>query len=233
MDVPTFELIDLPGIQEFPEEQQRCTRDLVSNYLNKPDTLVLCVVDATIPSLDSSPALGMVRATDKLPNTILALTKSDLVRSEFEIVERIFDRVLGTSSEHQHLVGLAGCVAVANRNHTDHLSLVEADVEERCCFQAMLDDPAEAYAPAEVQQKLRDNMTIKKLILKLDSLFHNFIVQRWKPAALTFLAPLKEHAQVRLTPTPAPPCPTPHAQPTVFLPPSGTCYPLPPPFRVL
>lgn len=198
MDVPTFELIDLPGIQAFPEDQQRCTRDLVSDYLNKPDTLVLCVVDATIPSLDSSQALGMVRAANKLPNTILALTKSDLVRSEFEIVERIFDRVLGTSSEHQHLIGLAGCVAVANRNHTDHLSLVEADVEERCCFQAMLDDPAEAYAPVEVQQKLRDSMTIKKLILKLDSLFHNFIVQRWKPAALTFLKPLKEHAQVRL-----------------------------------
>ena len=158
----------------------------------------------------------MVRAANKLPNTILALTKSDLVRSEFEIVERIFDRVLGTSSEHQHLVGLAGCVAVANRNHTDHLSLVEADVEERCCFQAMLDDPAEAYAPMEVQQKLRDNMTIKKLILKLDSLFHNFIVQRWKPAALTFLAPLKEHAQVRLMPSPTiPHHPPPH--PTVSL----------------
>lgn len=196
MEVPTFELIDLPGIQAFPEEQHHCTRDLVSHYLNKPDTLVLCVVDATIPSLDSSQALGMVRAANKLPNTILALTKSDLVRSEFEIVERIFERVLGTSSDHQHLVGLAGCVAVANRNHTDHLSLVEADVEERCCFQAMLDDPAEAYAPAEVQQKLRDNMTIKKLILKLDSLFHDFIVQRWKPAALTFLAPLNQQAQV-------------------------------------
>lgn len=117
-------------------------------------------------------------------------------RSEIEIVERIFDRVLGSSSDNQHLVGLAGCVAVANRNHLDHVSLVEADVEERCYFQAMLDDPAEAYAPVEVQQKLRDNMTIKKLIVKLDSLFHNFIVMRWKPAALTFLSPLQEQAQV-------------------------------------
>lgn len=122
-------------------------------------------------------------------------------RSEIEIVERIFDRVLGSSSDNQHLVGLAGCVAVANRNHLDHVSLVEADVEERCYFQAMLDDPAEAYAPVEVQQKLRDNMTIKKLIVKLDSLFHNFIVMRWKPAALTFLSPLQEQAQVSGNPS--------------------------------
>lgn len=119
-------------------------------------------------------------------------------RSEIEIVERIFDRVLGHSSDNQHLAGLAGCVAVANRNHLDHVSLVEADVEERCYFQAMLDDPAEAYAPMEVQQTLRDNMTIKKLIVKLDSLFHSFIVLRWKPAALTFLSPLQEQAQVSL-----------------------------------
>ena len=63
-------------------------------------------------------------------------------------------------------------------------------------FQAMMDDMVPEYASAEVQQQLRDNMTIKKLILKLDSLFHNFIVQRWKPAALAFLAPLKEQAQV-------------------------------------
>ena len=135
MDVPTFELIDLPGIQALPEEHKRCSIDLVSKYLNMPDTLVLCVVDATIPSLDNSEALGMIRAANKLPNTILALTKSDLVRSEIEIDGRIFERILGSSADNQHLIGLAGCVAVANRNHTDHLSLVEADVEERCCFQ--------------------------------------------------------------------------------------------------
>ena len=135
MDVPTFELVDLPGIQAFPEEHRRSTTDLVSKYLNKPDTLILCVVDATIPSLDSSVALGMIKAADKLPNTILALTKSDLVRSEIEIEQRIFERILGSSPDNQYLDGLAGCVAVANRRHTDHLSLVEADVEEQCCFQ--------------------------------------------------------------------------------------------------
>ncbi len=80
-DVTTMELVDLPGIQTFPDDYAKATTALVTKYLNKPDTLVLCVVDATIPSLDSSTALAMIRAADKLPNTILALTKSDLVRS--------------------------------------------------------------------------------------------------------------------------------------------------------
>ena len=117
-------------------------------------------------------------------------------REEVEIVERIFDQVLGTFPEIQHLEGLSGCVAVANRNHRDHVNLVEADVAERCHFKTILEDPAELYASDEVQRVLRDNMTIKKLILKLDSLFHNFIVTHWKPSAIGVLTPLQEQAEV-------------------------------------
>ena len=80
MDIHTLVLVDLPGIQVFPESARVATTGLVSKYLSKPDTLVLCVVDATTPSLDGSTALAMVRDARKLPNTILALTKSDLVR---------------------------------------------------------------------------------------------------------------------------------------------------------
>ena len=56
-DVPDFEFVDLPGIQTFPEEQLKRTSQLVSKYLSEPDTLVLCVVDATTPALDSILAL--------------------------------------------------------------------------------------------------------------------------------------------------------------------------------
>ncbi|KAL0032188.1 hypothetical protein WJX77_009690 [Trebouxia sp. C0004] len=115
MDVPTIELIDLPGIQMYPPELYQQTTDLVNRYVNAPDTLVLCVVDATIPSLDSSVAIKAVRDANKLPRTILALTKSDLIHDEESIVEQIFDRVLGNSAETKDLAGLAGCVAVVNR----------------------------------------------------------------------------------------------------------------------
>lgn len=190
-----MELIDLPGLQLFPEAQEQLTSRLANRYLQEPDTLVLCVVDATIPALDSSIALKMVRAAGKLPNTILALTKSDLVRGEEQVANRIFDRILRDSvddPDNHHLDGLAGCVAVSNRNHRDHLSLIDAEAEERCIFGAMLDDLTEFYDPPEIQQHLRENMTIKQLIVQLDKLFHNFIVQKWKPAALAFLAPLRE-----------------------------------------
>ena len=111
-------------------------------------------------------------------------------------MERLFDRILGTFPDNQYLAGLAGCVAVANRNHRDHMSLVEADVAERCHFKTILEDPAEAYASQEIQQVLKNHMTVKKLIESLDSLFHNFVVVHWKPSAISVLAPLQEQAEV-------------------------------------
>ncbi len=105
-DVPTIELVDLPGIQMYPPELYQQTTDLVNSYVNAPDTLVLCVVDATIPSLDSSVAIKAVRDANKLPRTILALTKADLFQDEESIVEQIFERVLGNSAETKDLAGL-------------------------------------------------------------------------------------------------------------------------------
>lgn len=152
VDVPTFELIDLPGIQLLPEAQAKLTHRLAEKYLKQKDTLVLCVVDATIASLTDSKALTMVHAAGKLDSTIVALTKSDLIRNDSEII-RFFGRVLRDSSEdadNQLLDDLAGCVAVANRNHRDHLSLVEAEVEEQRIFGEMLAASADAEAAPEV-----------------------------------------------------------------------------------
>lgn len=101
VDVPTIELVDLPGIQLFPDDLYKQTTGLVKSYLCAKDTLVLCVVDATIPALDSSVALKMVQDAEKLPQTILALTKADLIQDEESIVEHIFERVLGRSSGDQ------------------------------------------------------------------------------------------------------------------------------------
>ena len=198
VDVPTFELIDLPGLQLFPEQQEKLTMDLANKYLAEEDTLVLCVVDATLPSLTDSAALKMVRSSDKLSNTILALTKSDLVRTEPEVV-KLFDRILGEVSDaadNSLLEGLAGCIAVANRNHMDHVSLVEAELEEPTIFADLLADPAPFYADPQIKEQLQQNMTIGQLIVQLDKLFHRFIVDKWRPAALAFLAPLEQEVRV-------------------------------------
>ena len=102
-------------------------------------------------------------------------------------MENIFDRILGQSAESVHLEGLAGCVAVTNRDCTDRISLAQADSVERHVFEAMLKDPADAFAPEEVQKVLQQNMGSRQLILKLDAMFHSYIVQHWKPAALANL----------------------------------------------
>lgn len=184
VDVPTIELVDLPGIQLYPQDLCEQTTELVKSYLQGDDTLVLCVVDATIPSLDSSVAVKMVRDADKLPSTILALTKADLIRDEESIVEHIFERVLSRSAESRDLPGLAGCVALVNRLHQDKVSLLEAEAAEEAIFNTLLEDPAEAYAPTTVQQQLRQNTTTAQLIAKLDRLFSEHIKQKWMPSVL-------------------------------------------------
>jgi hypothetical protein len=42
--LPDFELIDLPGIREFPEDMARASKELASAYIADEDTLVLAVV---------------------------------------------------------------------------------------------------------------------------------------------------------------------------------------------
>jgi len=186
-DVPTIELLDLPGIQRYPPELYQQTTHLVNSYVNAPDTLVLCVVDVTFPSLDSSVATKAVRDANKLPRTILALTKADLIQDEESIFEQTFERVLGNSAETKDLAGLAACVAVVNRISQDHVTLIEAESAEQAIFSKLFADPAEAYAPPEVQKQLRSNTPTSQLIPQLDSLFHQHIVQSWTPSALTLI----------------------------------------------
>ena len=198
-DVPTFEVVDLPGIQTFPEQQEQKTTQLVSKYLNKPNTLVLCVVDATTAAFDTSVALKLIRKAGKLSNTIVAMTKSDLVPQEEEYVPKIFDRILGESTDNEHLKDLAGCVAVANISASSSTPLADADTAERQIFQRMLQDPAPAFEAEEVQRQLKDNMTVRQLIVQLDRMFHHYIVQHWKPAALKTIKQLSATAQSNLT----------------------------------
>lgn len=152
--IPTFQVVDLPGIQTYPEEQEKATTELVSSYLKRPDTLVLCVLDATTTAFDSSVALKLIRESGKLDSTIVAMTKSDLLKDqEYQYVPKIFNRILGQSSYNQHLQGLAGCVAVANHQEFSNVSLAQANAAERLLFDSMMDDPAPAFADERIQTR--------------------------------------------------------------------------------
>ena len=74
VELPTLELVDLPGLCANPPALRRQSHALVQQYLSREDTMVLCVVPATGPSTTSSEAIHMILEAGKLQQTILALT---------------------------------------------------------------------------------------------------------------------------------------------------------------
>ena len=186
VEVPSCEIIDLPGIKVFPAEESVSSTALLSKYVRDASTVVLCVVDAASTSLCGSRALKKVRDMNKLPQTILVLSKSDLVKSEAEVEKRIFDPLLGKSADSQYLHGIAGCVAVANCHLQTNVDAANVDqhVEERHTFSFMLRDPAAAYAAEDTQHQLAQNMTVGQLVVRLDSMYHDHVAQQWAPKAM-------------------------------------------------
>jgi len=184
-DVPTFEFIDLPGIQTASPQAHAQSLDLINPYLRDDNTLVLCVVDAT-ESLDDCAALEAVRRQGKLKQAILVLTKADKVFAEGmqDVNEYLFDRILNKAADCKILSELRGVVAIANRKHTDMVTLLQAVDEENQQFEAMLQAATGSYAAETAQQHLRDGMTTQKLFEKMDSMYHVHMVEVWGPTAL-------------------------------------------------
>ena len=94
VDGATFTFVDLPGIQQWPSAYSKTSKALVSSYLTDAtqDTPVLCVVDAsTAADLVNSAAIREIADAGKLGNTILALTKCDVVQDVDSILANIFD----------------------------------------------------------------------------------------------------------------------------------------------
>lgn len=137
--MPTFDFVDLPGIQSVPEEDRLQTEELVKSYIEDPNTLVLCVLAATDAALDLGAALKLLIDANKLDSTILALTKSDWVHED-NLEDHIFNRILLESeTSPAHLLGLKGCVAVVNRSQKDKLRWSKqlrksSDSLQRCCM---------------------------------------------------------------------------------------------------
>ena len=124
----TIEFVDLPGIVADPPTKKERTEGLVRSYLADPKNLVLCVEEATCANLDATQAVGLVNAAGRAAQTIMVLTKADLVDPSV-IRERLWPRVMRRSKEVIDKA-FAGCVVVINRNHHDPRSLLEAAEHE-------------------------------------------------------------------------------------------------------
>ena len=103
-----MEIIDLPGIKSVPPEAKKMTEQLVQRYLAEEHTLALCVVDATCPDLCGQQAIGFVVAARKEAQTIVTLTKADLLDPN-TLEKQLVRRVLRKADEA--IMGkFAGCV---------------------------------------------------------------------------------------------------------------------------
>ena len=196
-EVPTMEIIDLPGISEGKLKADVLA--IVSKYLALPETLVLCVVDASFADLGSSQAIALVRQHRKEANTIIVLTKADSVHPR-EVEKQIIQRVL-KERPGEDITGFAGCVAVINRGHRDQVSLLEADNEEQSLFRdqvfkippmwpGLVTGSLFSSRQAEVEQ----HITSTKLIEQVLTLYCKHVRAEWMPQAFKTIGPLMEAA---------------------------------------
>ena len=180
-DMPVFEFYDLPGIRTYPPETAKTTTDLCRKYLNERNSIVLCVVPATTTRLTSCQSIALISEMGMEQNCILALTMADRLQPE-NIEELLIKRILKTSDEINYL-NFAGYIAVMNRIHSDKHSLSNHDIIEQRWFQKniLLNIPDEYKKHTS---EIEDNVSIVKLISKMDELYNKYIQSEWKPRIL-------------------------------------------------
>jgi hypothetical protein len=112
-DIPTIQMIDLPGIRESPESLRQATKQLAYHYSSKPEAIILCVVPATSSRLESSQAMGIVQELRRSDRTICVLTKCDEINMAKDVQrKKLVQRLTSRECEHD----LACIVGVKNRD---------------------------------------------------------------------------------------------------------------------
>ncbi len=186
----TIEFVDLPGMVEDPPAKRQQTEDLVQSYLADQRNLVLCVEEASCSSLDSTQAVGRVRAQGRASQTIMVLTKADLVDPTV-IAQRLWRRALGSSGEPVHK-DFAGCVVVINSNHHAQVSLIDAcmhsanphELETLTFERSVLPKlPQMPQHMAQLEPGLRLNLTIPNLIAQVEAMYRRYIIDHWQESA--------------------------------------------------
>lgn len=196
--VISIEFIDLPGIVAAPSHKKQLTEGLVQKYLRDEESMFLCVEEATCGNLDGCQAVGLVREAAKTQHTIMVLTKSDTLTPDL-VKKRLISRLLRRSGEVTDQ-DFAGCVAVINRSHHDHRTLLEAGQEEEQTFERQVFDRVERMPKRmdELPPAIQRNLCLDNLISQVEAMYRNFIVKEWRPKALHRLQPMLADAALKL-----------------------------------
>ncbi|CAM9587710.1 unnamed protein product, partial [Phaeothamnion confervicola] len=195
-NIPTFEFVDLPGIRAYPQAVAELTENLVRKYLANKDSLILCVVPATAPRLTSDRSFGLVQEYKKESQTIVALTRTDLIHPP-DFGRLVVDRVLKRTTEFDN-IALAGCIAIVNRAHNGPYTLAEFDAMEIAWFRDNVEAQL-ATCPESEAKAAAARMTLSRLVERLDRLYGDYICKEWKHRALEQLATMSAVAADVLT----------------------------------
>jgi len=175
-NMPTFEFYDLPGIVSYPKNNAIKTLKMCKKYLSNDNTLVLCVVPATITRLTSCVSIGLLREMNMEKNAIIAFTMVDRVQ-HVNLPDLVLKRLLGESDELND-INVAGCVAVINRTHDDKCTLEDSDDAETKWFSENILDNIPNDA---IKKKIKQNINTSNLVKQLDELYSQYIEKEWKP----------------------------------------------------
>jgi len=126
-DIPECTFIDLPGIVAYPESDAQFTENLVLEYMNRPNILILCVVSGTIQSLNSYVPLGNIKKHNKESNTIVVVTMCDRIQT-VDVQNLLIDKLtVWDSDKYLKIVG------VINRRD-EKVDLISHDKDEQKWF---------------------------------------------------------------------------------------------------
>jgi GTP-binding protein EngB required for normal cell division len=179
-----LELIDLPGIVSYPPVMAKKTIDISKKYLSCKNTIVLCVVPATVTRLTSCQSIALISEMKMEEKCILALTMIDCVQN-MNMKELVINRITQTSAEIKYS-NLAGCIAIINRCNTSINSLDVNNISEIKWFS----DNILVHIPdkyTEYKHKIKNSITVTNLIYAIDKLYTKIIDNIWKTKILKLL----------------------------------------------
>lgn len=174
---PAFELVDLPGLREYPADEALSTLNLTTKYIDDPNTLILLVVDANT-QLANQHAVKLVMDRDKQSNTLICFTKVDKLYDK-EDRQELLRRLSGETDELKKTGDWANVVAVSNRKDKQE-TFAQAHSREREWFDNLLKEVSDV----QVRQCLELCVTVDCVLHRLDDLVHHHICERWVPQVL-------------------------------------------------
>ena len=176
-DLVDIDLLDLPGIVSMPKDVAEASLRLTRDFLQRDDTLALCVIDDLLPAVRSSQALGEIGRVDGLgARTIVVLTKVDIMQgpSSQQNPARLAHRLANPATT----VGFApkAFIPVINRGEDDGRSLSDTLDAEEATFAEWKRTTPELPAA--------DHLGLTGVLNSLNSLIEEHIRQKWLPHQL-------------------------------------------------